>query len=368
MKVALIMPWDTLSGTALQFRQLVIELSKNTELKIFCERDHPDIPNITVPENIPFEKAWNRKIETLDLLFEKLNDFKPNLVHLIHEANWFGLDDRLKSLAEYCKLRDIKLIIQFESPLPEWMKYFGNLDCSAYISGTYPEEEIILPQIGLPSRVFYLPKPILEGALIDKEEAKKILGLSGKRIILTTGFQRLASSFIDIIQGVGSILQDNSDVIFISCGTVHYDERDPEKYYKLAMKEALKMKIQDQIVFTNKFHSEKELFLYGSASEIYVNYRRESNFFFVGGSALRAMSFELPLVAYDHPAIDIIEKGIIRVHNPKEMTNALNLLLTDKDLYSQLKKESRELKEEKSSSNIAKQLIDIYNKVISNVN
>jgi glycosyltransferase involved in cell wall biosynthesis len=359
----LITPWDTLSGTALQFRQEIVYLANQTEVMIFSEMDSSHIPKISVP-SIPYEKCWSRKVGNLDRLMKGLEKFNPDIVHLIHEANWFGVDQRLEELSEFCKDHRMKFIIQFESPMPQWMEYFAELKCDGYLSSSYPEENTILEELGL-HNVQYIPKPIPEGPMIPREEAQKTIGYEGKRILLNTGFQRQASGYSEIIKGIAPILAKNKDIIFIAAGCEHYDEFQPSKFRDEAMKLAGSLGVDSQIIFTNKFHSEKELFTYGSASDIYIHYRSKAMFFFASGSIGRAFSFELPAVAYDHPSIDDIPRGMVRIHSTDQLEQAIELLLTNTSYYNRLKKEVLEIKAERSPENTSKKLLEYYMRIMS---
>ena len=359
--VAFVCPWDTLSGTALQFRQMITYLSNEVDLKVFSE-DNPKIAPISTPLGIPWEKCWSRKFDNLTFLIKKLSEFKPDIVHLIHESNWFGVDHRLRQLSRWSLDNNVKLIIQFESPMPQWMDYFSSLECAGYISSSYPEEVLTLTDLGL-NNITYIPKPIIEGEMIPKEEAKRILKLRGKTILLNTGFQRNASGYSDIVQGILPILKSNPNLVFIAAGCEHYDEPEPSKYRDDAMRIARKYKIDKQVIFTNKFHSEKELFTYGSASDIYIHYRKNAAFFFASGSIGRAFSFEIPAVAYDHPSLDDIQKGMIRVHSPSELDLGIRLLLANPKLYTELKEESIEIKKERSPLNISKKVLKFYGRI-----
>jgi len=373
MKIALVTTWDSLCGIAIYMRHYVLNLPKeNLDLKVFCEKDilnfkGKKVPRISTLPDIPYEKCWSR-LEDFQELFNKIIEYKPDIMHICHEPGIFGLDIRLIKLFNSLRISKIKTVMQPLAPLPRLIEYYAQLNADSYIVNDFPEELIMLPKYGMPKdKLFYIPLGVHVMNLFSKEEARKELGIPlEKKILLTTGFIREATGVKDIITSLLPVVLEYPETLMIFAGYIH--PFDSDRWIKEGEEHAKFLELEKNVLFTKKFHSEKELELYGSASDIYLHYRKHYGLPISSGTSMRAIGCALPIIAYDCPAVDVIQKGIVKIHNEQEMANQILDLFKNKEKYLRLKKEIEELRKEWSWKEVAPQYLEVYKKVLNATN
>jgi len=366
MKVGIVTTWDQMCGTAIFMRHYVSCLPKSLDIKVFSEKDLASIPNISTLPSISYTKSWSRLDRDLDNLVKDILKFKPDIIHLLHEGNFFGLDEKLINFYKKMKKNKIKTILHFQTTFPQWMPYFAKLDADAYISNHYPEEEWVLVQCGLPEgRMHYIPFGIPIYDKITREEARKEMNLPlDYNIFLVTGFMRKATGIVDIIRGIKPIVDKYPNTLLIFAGYVHYDEQQPWMWINAGRHEAERLDIGDNVLFTKKFHSEKQLYTYGVASDIYLNWRQHFFSYLTGGSIFRSFSAGIPSIVYDCPSTHTVPQGIVKVLTLNNFTKSILKLIEDKEYYNKLKDEVLDLRNKWSWSNISKEYVKIYEKIL----
>ncbi|MCX7641071.1 MAG: glycosyltransferase family 4 protein, partial [Elusimicrobiales bacterium] len=86
---------------------------------------------------------------------------------------------------------------------------------------------------------------------------------------------------------------------------------------------------------------------------------------------IEAMTFGLPVVGTDAGGIkEIVKDGIngfiVPKQNPQKLAEAILKIYSDKYIYEKFSENSTKLVKDFSSSNMAKQTIDVYEKIIKN--
>ena len=222
-------------------------------------------------------------------------------------------------------------------------RYTGNLIRGRGI----PEEKVHIVPNGVDLNIFY-PR--------EKMEAKKRLGLTGKRIILTVS-RLVKRKGIDTTIKALSYLDDTcSDLVYLIVGN--------GPYRKQLIRLAQRHSGSQRIIFTGPVPDEDLPFFY-SAADIFVMPSREEKGGCVEGFGLvflEANACRTPVIGTRSGGIpDAVEEGVsgllVRPDDPEDLAGAIKKLLTDDTLRSTLAQKGRERSLEYSWDNCAKYIL-----------
>jgi len=358
MKVGFVSTWDTLCGFAVYIRPLVLEFKKlGVEVKVFSEKDLPFVPRIKVPREIPYSKSWSRYDHSFKELEEAILEYSPDVVYFVHGTALFGLDSRLKTLVGNLSRSGIKVAMDLEVPLPEFVDYFNSLDVDAYL--------LVVTDLDLPLKnKYYIPFPAIPMSLVGKKIARKKLGIPlNSWMCLVTGFVGQQSGVEYLVRSFRLVANEIPDSRLYIVGGVHPWDR---KYWlERGIRLARDLDLLDKnVFFTKRVASETELALYGSATDLFLNYRKDYPWKIFGGAIMRAVSCRKPVVAYDCYSIRNIPRGIVKISTEEEMARSIVQLYKDRDLYLKLKREMEDLYEERKYSRIARMILKILEELV----
>jgi len=343
LKLAYVSTYDTMCGMGIFTRHFLEVFPKRYQVMVFSEKDLVNVSRVPTLHNIPYIKSWCRIDNSFIGLFNEIMKYQSNIVHIHYDLQLFGADRRLIELVNNLKARNIKIIIEIQILLPQMIPFFKALNPDLIIVRDYPEQRGLLINSGL-EHVEFIYHPIKIHRDISREEARKILGLPlNPFIILVPGFIRPTTGVGEIIEEFRKVLEKYSDSLLIFAGTSHPFDRD---IIKLVRFELEKKGLGKKIIFTDRFHSEEELELLGSACDVFVIYRQSMNS--ITGAGLRAYSSCKPLISLEGIAVATFHKGCVKIKNKEQLSEEINNLIEDKEKYALLVRESRELREERN--------------------
>jgi glycosyltransferase involved in cell wall biosynthesis len=107
----------------------------------------------------------------------------------------------------------------------------------------------------------------------DGTEAKKSLGLSGKKIISTFGFLSRGKGIEYGIEAMPEIVKQFPDAVYLVIGETHpvVKKREGEGYRKELEKLAKDLKIEDHVVFYDRYLATEDLLEFLEATDIYLS-------------------------------------------------------------------------------------------------
>jgi glycosyltransferase involved in cell wall biosynthesis len=350
MRLALVSTWDTVCGIAFYTHQYMETMRRHgVKVKVFSEKDLPNVPNIPTPKTIPFEKAWSRYDGDWLEMARKIIGWKADVVLIIHEAGMFGTDTRMKQLVRTLQQAGIKVFIDIQCP--DLKGYYESLDANGYICTTCPSEAYV-PR----GRTLVIPLPVRVYPEMSKEETRQVLGIPRDvKMGLVTGFLRAATGIPEIVSAWKGVVQAYPTARLYFAGGIHPFDTD---YWLQQGKELVKqLSLENNVFFTERIHTDEELMLFGAATDVFLNYRLRSNPAIVGGAIMRAISSRRPAIVYDCAPVAILNKGVIRVRSIEEMTQAIVKVFSDPVLEEQLTNEMRELYAERNWEVIVPKII-----------
>lgn len=130
--------------------------------------------------------------------------------------------------------------------------------------------QILKETFGVKSdRVVHIPHgvPVFE---FEQKSAKKKVGLSGKKVMLSFGFLGPSKGYETAIEAVAKVKNEN--FLYVILGTTHPNivKESGEVYRKHLEQKVAELGITDKVKFVNDFATEELLVQYLSACDIYV--------------------------------------------------------------------------------------------------
>ncbi|QNL48191.1 glycosyltransferase family 4 protein [Olivibacter sp. SDN3] len=106
----------------------------------------------------------------------------------------------------------------------------------------------------------------------DKTAAKQTLALTDKKVLLTFGFIGRNKGIETVICSLPDVVAQYPDVVYIVLGKTHPNVlRHAGEEYRLFLHRLVKkLDLQEHVIFLNQYASQDDLFLYLSASDIYL--------------------------------------------------------------------------------------------------
>lgn len=132
---------------------------------------------------------------------------------------------------------------------------------------------ILQEQYGAPpSKVTVIPHGIPDRPYIKPSRAKKMLGMTDRKIVLTFGLLSHDKGIGHMISALPSIVERHPDALYIVVGATHPHliEQEGEALRNQLMREVLDKQLEDHVLWINEFVSLDELTRYIQAADIYV--------------------------------------------------------------------------------------------------
>ncbi|MBX2951139.1 MAG: glycosyltransferase family 4 protein [Leadbetterella sp.] len=106
----------------------------------------------------------------------------------------------------------------------------------------------------------------------DTAKIKQKLGVDAKKVLLTFGLLSRNKSIEVVIKALPSVVEKHPDVIYVVLGETHPHviKHEGEDYRHSLMRLVNKLKLEKNVIFINRFASNKELFEFLRICDIYV--------------------------------------------------------------------------------------------------
>lgn len=134
--------------------------------------------------------------------------------------------------------------------------------------------------IGFLTSIYHVPKEkikYIEHGVPDLEPAannpvKNTLHFKDKKVLLTFGLISRGKGLETVIEALPAIIEHHPDVVYVVLGNTHPGvvKSAGEEYRDSLKRLARKLRVEDHLIFVNKFVDERELHHYLSAADIYI--------------------------------------------------------------------------------------------------
>jgi len=203
----------------------------------------------------------------------------------------------------------------------------------------------------------------------SSEGFKKKLGLDNKIILSTFGLLSRGKGIEYVIRSLPPLVKKYPDLMYLIIGETHPVVRreEGEKYRNKLIKEVEKLGLQNNVKFYNKYLTLSEIISFLLASDIYLCTNLEKNQI-VSGTLSYALGcgravVSTPILHAKEILAD--QRGMLaKFKNPESFTNAIDKILSDKQLKQELEKKAYSYARPMIWSNVASRYLNIFNQIV----
>lgn len=304
----------------------------------FTDHQYPKEVTYTLQADIPLEYA---------VLADKLNaDNRISLILIQHEFGLFRMDNE-DTFLTFLQMLKKPVATVFHTVLPNpdakrkaHVKNIGTL-CDSIIVMTNHAAEILKNEYAVPSKkIEVIPHGTHLVPHLDKDQLKQKFGLKGKKTLATFGLLSSGKGIETTLEALPRIVDHEPEVVFLIIGKTHPGVIASEgEAYRESLKAKIRnLKLENHVIFVNKYLSLKELLEYLQLTDIYLFTSLDPNQS-VSGTFSYAMSCGCPIISTPIPhAKEFLnqETGIIvDFSSPNQLADAVERIFEDDKLREQ---------------------------------
>jgi glycosyltransferase involved in cell wall biosynthesis len=304
----------------------------------FTDHQYPKEVAYTLQADVPVEYA---------VLADKINsNHRINLILIQHEFGLFRMDEQ-DTFLSFIQMLEKPVATVFHTVLPNpdgkrkaHVRDIGLLSDSIVVM-TNHAAEILKNEYTIPSKkITVIPHGTHLVPHLDKDQLKQKFGLQGKKTLATFGLLSSGKGIETTLEALPQIINNEPEVVFLIIGKTHPGVVSLEgEAYRESLKAKIKnLKLDNHVLFVNKYLSLKELLEYLQLTDIYLFTSRDPNQS-VSGTFSYAMSCGCPIISTPIPhAKEFLDQEtgiIVDFSNPDQLASAVERVLGDETLRDQ---------------------------------
>lgn len=229
--------------------------------------------------NVAFQIDASR-LESYVALAKKINSREDiKLINIQHEFGLFGgefgdyLIPFLQALEKPVIVTFHTVISKPEKKLKEIVKTIVSLSRAAVVMN-HLSENLLEKKYGIPpNKINYIPHGIPQVSYEVSQQSKKALGYEGKIVLSTFGLINKNKGIEYVIRALPKIVQKYPNIVYLVIGETHPNikKRQGEKYRNFLLREVKKLKLENNVIFYNKYLPLDEIIQFLKASDIYIS-------------------------------------------------------------------------------------------------
>lgn len=186
----------------------------------------------------------------------------------------------------------------------------------------------------------HLVSPLNKGVLKEK------YGFSGRKILSTFGLLSTGKNIESSIESLPAIIRIHPEALFLIIGKTHPSivEKDGENYRALLEDKVIELKLQQHVLFVNKYLSLDVLLEYLQLTDVYLFTSKDRNQA-VSGTFSYAVSCGCPVISTPIPHTrEVLNDGIgviVDFESPEQIADAAIRLLNDEELMKSISLNAR---------------------------
>ena len=316
------------------------KFSKSLSIKV-CALETAN-QNYNYPEEVKFKLDTSKVTSYLNLA-QTINDNDHiQLVLIQHEFGLYKEQETafLQMLYELSK----PIVLVFHTILPKPDQHLRTevknitAACKSVIVMTNTSANILMNDYGISKqKIAIIPHGTHLVQHISDQILKEKYKLSGRKVLSTFGLLSSGKSLETTIKALPAIVKECPEVVFLIIGKTHPEvvKTDGEAYRQDLTQMVKDLKLDNHVIFINKYLALPELLEYLQLTDIYLFTSNDPNQA-VSGTFVYAMSCGCPIISTPIPhAVEVLSKdtGIIFDFNDSvQLAKDVIMLLNDKPL------------------------------------
>jgi len=396
MKVCLVTGYPPNIGRGAESSWLLVEeLAKYEEIEEVYVLGNYNGESIEIKNKVRIFRIWKEnRLSNAFLIFRKILEIRPDVVHIVYSYLFYGSPfyssvfttfiffllkfmriPLVVTIHQIFALSDINKNFQqtFSAHMPLFLIKIGFYILNKIISWCSDiiimlhkrHKEILLKDYKI-KNTFYIPIGLREIRPFSQDEAKEILGLKNKFILLFFGFIAPFKGIEFVIEAIRFLRERIDNIFFIIAGSILpslKNDFNTINYTKLLKKSIQVVDMQRYVMLKDYYISEEEAaLLFSSADIVVLPYQQQS-----GPSEIfkKASLYKIPVVASD---IDYLKEDVIdgttgilvSPKDPHKLSSAIVNLYKDKSLYNLIKKNIGRVSKEYDIKRTAQLHLQLY--------
>lgn len=341
-------------GIATYSQDLILALNKqfdhSFEIQVcafetgLMDYEYPEEVSDVLQTDMPIEYA---------LLAKRINqNERICLVLLQHEFGFFQLTD--DTFQKFIQALEKPLITVFHTVLPHpdgFMK--ATIRNIALVSGsvivmTNHAADVLKNEYAISAgKIEVIPHGTHLVPHLDKELLKEKYQLTGRKVLATFGLLSSGKGIETTLEALPKIIKKHPEVVFLILGKTHpaVVSSEGEVYRDLLQSKVTDLKLEDHVIFINKYLSLNDLLEYLQLTDIYLFTSKDPHQT-VSGTFSYALSCGCPIISTPIPhAKEVLNKDtgiLIDFQNPAQLGKAVENLLGDEALRNAFSSNSLE--------------------------
>lgn len=229
------------------------------------------------PDDVVFEIEQNVMASYINAA-EYLNSNNFDAVIVQHEFGIFGGKDGIHLIQLLKRLR-IPVITTLhtilDNPTENQRRVINELAqySQKLVSISKKGIELLQCVYGMPpSKCVHIPHGVHQYVPKDVQGLRKKLGIENKKVLLTFGLLSRNKSIEVVINALPEVIKKHPDTVYIVLGATHPHvlKQEGEDYRMMLIRLVNKLKLENNVIFINRFVSNDELFSFLELCDIYV--------------------------------------------------------------------------------------------------
>ena len=232
----------------------------------------------TYPPEVLFQIAEN-DADGYRRVAEKINALpEVQLISLQHEYGIFG-ENFGKNVLLFLRLVQKPVIATLHTVLPNPEPAMREVTrdiiklVESVVVMTVAAKKLLESVYGVsPEKIAVIPHGIHPVNFTDGTEAKKSLGLEGKRVLSTFGLLSRSKGIEYALDGLPAIIREFPDTVYLVIGATHpvVAKQEGTAYHDSLLERARKLGIEDHVILYDAYYKTSELLQFLQATDIYL--------------------------------------------------------------------------------------------------
>jgi len=325
------------------------------------------------PEKVRFEINQN-KLNDYSIASEFLNISQTDIVCVQHEYGIFGGpagSHLLKLLGDLRMPVVTTLHTVLNDPAPEYLKVMHTLaDLSDKLIVMSQKAVDFLKEIyGVPEeKIAFIHHGIPDTPFIDPNYYKDQFDVEGRKVLLTFGLLSPNKGIETMLLALPAIIEKHPEVTYIILGATHPHVLQAQgDEYRISLQQLVhKLKINNHVIFQNRFVELKELCEFLGTADIYITpYLEEAQI--TSGTLAYAMGTGKAIVSTPYwYADEMLAEGrgkIVPFNNPDAMAEQIIGLLNNDTERHMIRKKAYTFSREAIWKEVARKYIEVFRAV-----